>query len=1257
MDAEELLVEAQIAGGRGREVLERARALVAQAPVRERRWALLARALHQAGRQPEALAAIARARTKLVEEFGLDPGPELSELETLLLRQDASLAPLPSRQTSAMCPYRGLLPYDAADADTFFGREDDLSACLRKLRDTGVLAVIGPSGVGKSSLVRAGVVSSLVRSGTPVLLTTPGPHPLDSLTGLKPRGRQTLVVDQLEEAMTLCADPAERAGYVAALAMHVGSGGALVLSLRADHLGDFAPYAEIARVLEDGLYLLGPLDERGLRSAIEGPARRAGLRLEAGLVDLLVRDMEGEPAALPLLSHVLRETWERREGPTLTVAGYQATGGIRQAVSRSAESVYDAMDAAQRDRLRNLLLRLVLPTEDGDAVRARVPRAKVVVDEAHEALVERLVGARLVSIDGDTVQIAHEALVRVWPRLRGWLDDDVDGQRVFRHLAGAADAWESLGRAESELYRGGRLDRAMEWRDRTRPGLDDTEAAFLDAPVALCEAERSATERRIARERRARRRLRGAAAGLVGLVAVALVAGVLAVRAADRAAENRRSSEAAARLAEARRAEARASREEDPSTGLLLALEALSVDSSAQARDTLAALLTRSGAVAGTRALDGLPVSMSASPDGSLLAVSLAPDAPEPGVHLYDSATLEPVEFPRTAPSSIVRFSPDGRQLAVAVNEWVPQGPPRIDRHPIQLYDVPTGRLARHQLGGMAPDSGVEYALQYSHDGRRIAAVVQHYDRDAGHWTGLGTATVWDLARPARPVFGRTVPEYAGIALSPDGELIYIETKGSRSVRAYDVDTGRMLASADHLALPQQDVGGIDVSPDGSTVAITSRDRVLRLDSRSLRPRGPDLRGPDLAEGGRYTHHGDLLATASGDGSVIVWDVASGALLHRFAVPGGVWGSSIDWSADDQALYAAGESLVKWRVDRAPLLLTLGEDTPAVEQGAHDLSLAAPDGRTLARSRSGRLWFVDLLTGRETAPSARLPGVWFSRWSTDARWLVTTAGDERLRIWDTATGRQVAVRQFPRGTQLKATFSADGNQVYVVDRRGRLSTYDRATLREVRPGIEVGDGVTTLAARGEVVLALRLDGSFLRVRPDTGEVLGEAPAGTVTESEDGPNDLSPDGSLLATSDADYRMRLLDVETLEWIGTDARPDTLSDAGGWVAFAPDGSQFAALQAHGIGLWDGHTGAYQGSLPIPDLATGGSIRYLPTSRGLLVAARDGRTWTADTRTSRWPERACRIAGRNLTRAEWAEFFPTRTYHVTCPRWPSGA
>src|SRR5262249_7772347 len=267
LDAEELRVQAEIAAGRANVVLEQARALTARAPFREHRWALLATALYQVGRQPEALGALKRARTMLVDELGLDPGRELVELDQQRLRRAPALTPPPWRAVSVVCPYRGLLPYEAEDADGFFGREDDIAACLDRLRNGGVLVVVGPSGVGKSSLVRAGVAAALARTGTPVMVTAPGAHPVDSLSGLRPGGTQTLVVDQAEEAITVCRDGDERARYFSALAGHVNAGGALVLSLRADHLGDLAAYPDIARIAEDGLHLLGPMSEAQLRSA------------------------------------------------------------------------------------------------------------------------------------------------------------------------------------------------------------------------------------------------------------------------------------------------------------------------------------------------------------------------------------------------------------------------------------------------------------------------------------------------------------------------------------------------------------------------------------------------------------------------------------------------------------------------------------------------------------------------------------------------------------------------------------------------------------------------------------------------------------------------------------------------------------------------------------------------------------------------------------------------------------------------------
>ncbi len=764
-DAEELLVEAETRAGRARDVVERARALVGGAPFRERRWALLAVALHQAGRQAEGLATLKRARTMLVDELGLDPGHELVELEQQLLRQDPVLDPVVSRAVSRTCPYRGLLPYDADDADAFFGREADVEAALRKLRESRVLAVVGPSGVGKSSLVRAGVVASLMRSGTPVAVTTPGSRPAESLLGLK--ARQTLVVDQAEEAVTVCPDTSERERYFAMLTGHVAAGGALVLSMRTDHLGDLAPYPGLARLLEEGLYLLGPMSEPDLRSAIEGPALRAGLRLEPGLVDLLVREVEGEPAALPMLSHVLRATWERREGPTLTVDGYRATGGIRSAVSQTAEGLYDAMDALQRGRLRTLLLRLVMPTEDGDPVRARVSRSKVAADDEHERLVEQLVKARLVSIDGDTVQIAHEALVRVWPRLRGWLDDDVDGQRVFRHLAGAADAWDAMGRPESELYRGARLSRALEWRDRAAPRPERHRGrAFLRGV------------RRLVRVRAPRRRgpaspasagsTAGSAAPLPAIGLLLVMAhgrrrgGAFAPRTGPRRTGTR--ADAAAMLADARRAGAQALVDEDPSRALLLAAAALQVDTSPETWENLAATLCSA-----TRACSpyGRQATWSSTWPPVPTARSSPPAAPSDGTRITAARREDPGSRStsrRTSPASGIAFSP-GRHAhwPWRSNQWNGDDPPRIDDQPLRLYDMPAGHAGRASAGRLPREQRgrVRRRLQR----RRTAAGGRGAIPTTPPWassTARMSLMVWDLATTAATGLPGEAPQRPG---------------------------------------------------------------------------------------------------------------------------------------------------------------------------------------------------------------------------------------------------------------------------------------------------------------------------------------------------------------------------------------------------------------------------------------------------------------------------------------------------------------
>jgi len=653
--------------------------------------------------------------------------------------------------------------------------------------------------------------------------------------------------------------------------------------------------------------------------------------------------------------------------------------------------------------------------------------------------------------------------------------------------------------------------------------------------------------------------------------------------------------------------------------------------------------------------------SMAASADGTLVAASLPNWG---GVRLFDATTLTPVEFADDSSSLAVTFSPDGKQLAVAVNQWVPEGRPPVAL-PIQLYDVPGGARSENQLGGLPPDSTVEYSLDFSQNGQRIAAAARQWDRSRSEWKPVGTAAVWDLAHPSKPLFRERVPDFGTTALSPDGRLLYLVVPGERPLRVYDVDSGRLIRSTDHAPLSRtgaqasavvpgdRPANVLDVSPDGATLAVVSGSQILRFDAETLKVRGPPLRAhtADVSEVG-FSHDGRLLVSASDDGTAIVWDEVSGAALHRFTARGGLRNAA--FGADDRTVYTSGgDGLIQaWDVRGGSRLLTLGEDTSAIKSQDYVRSLAAPDGYTVARQRSGRLWFEDARTGRRTTRSVPNHDAYFT-WSPNARWLLSSGADGFLKLWDATTGT-LAAKSIDYGQDdFLAAYSSDSAKVYVWGSDSVLRTLDRASLRPVYDDVDIGARMTHLLPHptdGSVIV-LMLDGSFARVNPETGELLSSGPPGLLQPETAGA--LSPEGSRMATLDADFNVRLLDLETLEWVGSDASTVVGAD----LIYAPDGSQVAALQSERIRLWDGRTGEYQASLPIPSRVARLSMSYLPDSTGLLLAASDGRTWAVDTRTSTWVQRACRTAGRNLTQDEWKQFFPTRPYAVTCRQWPAGA
>ncbi len=325
----------------------------------------------------------------------------------------------------------------------------------------------------------------------------------------------------------------------------------------------------------------------------------------------------------------------------------------------------------------------------------------------------------------------------------------------------------------------------------------------------------------------------------------------------------------------------------------------------------------------------------------------------------------------------------------------------------------------------------------------------------------------------------------------------------------------------------------------------------------------------------------------------------------------------------------------------------------ATKPGDFTESLAAPDGHTLMREQGGLLWFVDDDTGRQTSRVPTSTRFAYHGWSPDSRWL-WRSDRGLLEVWESATARLVAQRELT-GTVAMAAFSHASDRVYVTLREeGVLLVLDRATLEPVGAPIELGALATGFAPDpdGQSVWVVAQDGAVRSVLPGSGEVEQVAPPGTFAWGTYDV-DISPDGARALGSVGESAVQLFDTTTWAPMGPAAGR---TEHDGTYDLSPDGLQFAALVADEIALYDGSTGARQATITFPDATSTTRIRYLPDSKGLLVTDQAGRTWTVDTRREAWVSRACGLAGRNLSQAEWREYFPGRTYEATCPQWPAG-
>ncbi|WP_328519278.1 nSTAND1 domain-containing NTPase [Kribbella sp. NBC_00359] len=1277
--AEELYVEASLRSGRHERVLAKARALTAEAPLRERRWALLATAQYRSGRQADALKTLRELRVVLNHELGLDPGPDIGLLEQAILRQDPSLvvaSALP--EPSAECPYLGLKPYDLDDAEVFFGRDAEVAAGLRKLSDNSVLAVVGPSGCGKSSLARAGIAARLRSGGRRVVVLTPGVHPVAALADALPGDvvPTVLVVDQCEEVFTLCTDATEREAFLDRLTAHCAAA-PLILSYRADRLAEIAAYPGFAHAVEQGLQLLAGMSRTDLRTAITEPARLAALVVEPGLVDLLVREVGGQPGALPLMSHALAETWQRREGRTLTVDGYRASGGIEGAVAQSAEEIYAQLRPEQQAMLRELLLRLVTPGPDGQPIRGRLPRRLVVTGPESDALIDLLVGSRLVTSDDGVVELAHEAVARAWPRLRHWLDDDLEGQRILHHLTIVADSWNSLGRPDSELYRGARLAKALDWRESATVALTEIEGEFLAASQHLSEAELRAAENQARYQVRVNRRLRGALSAAALLLAGTLIAGVVAVRQAEQADQQAAAAEQAAVRELARRIGPLALLTEGISHSLLLAAQAVRLDDSPQTRANLLAalnkhpLLVRSFKAAGAGDLGAFSI----SPDGTRV-VAGGKDA---RCYLYetesgrDIASFAFVAHPGTQLSGHVGgigvgggvfcyplFSSDGRYVAAMTNYTteMPEGPRAKGVRlltPDALDVVPLAFPAQQLL--------FYRDLASSADAQHLAASVQVIPQGGElPIDAPALALVWDLrARERRPRKVTLPPGPHGLALSPDGHTIYTQ----QPLAAYDVASGKVQWQRDGPRLvASSPPPAIDLTRDGNLLALqpigTTDKAIALVDAhtgrtvRMLRGHTGALR--DVA----FSRDGRLLGSASDDGEVIVWDVATGRPRERIKTFEISW--AVGFSPDNRTLYTGGDEGVLRAYDRSGQQLYLRRTQPVpAREYLHALSSA--DGNRTAYvwrdATDSWLSFADAATGATTAPvrlrgdveqSPRTP----ASWHPDGRHFAVFDAGGIVTVLDSQTGKVAVRRHVVEAEIFSIAYVEGGDRILVSDSLNHSTFFDARTLQPSGEVLNLTGNCCTAASPGKETAVLFDDspdgaGEHWRViRTATGDVLSEGDLNLRINHAA----HSPDGRRIAATGSKGEVVIIDVSSGDLLIAPTTGHT--GAGRFVRFSGDGSRLVSGAADGtLSLWDARNLELLGTV-----ATSADTKKVAVSPSfangrdvVTVAAFDGQTYRWDTRIGPTLDFACKMAGRNLTDEEWRQAFGDRPYGKTCP------